>query len=500
MPLPDLRRVWMPAAILALSAFLNLSNLGFPLGYHADEPKKVFFITTGLQDFRHPILMLQVVRAANLGFRWSEPQQTVLLGRGVVALCGTLTVLLSYLLAKRAMGPAAAAGVALSVAVSPTLVIHAHYLKEDTVLVTGLLASILCFLRFVRRVDGWSTLWLGLATGLACSTHYKAILLPFLYLMAREEPRRTAGLGRFYAGLAGAMAIATAVFLAVNWPLLRAWPTFVAGVSFDVDHVLVGHDERITWSDYYLGFHLLHSLAPGMGWPALVVALGGLLWTLARWRRAGFHERWLVAYVVVFYFVPELSPLKPAPGYSRYMLPVVPPLLYLAWSAIEGARRRVPDRIVAALLLAMSVGALVVSPLYITSRLLLGMSHDTRDRAAEWLKRNPGKALFEQYGRPGFGSSGDVWTLTALDLTEVRRQGVDYLVASSLLYERFYRGSRLANQGPEIYETHRRYVELFERPYVEIAPDFRTFAFSNPVIRIIDLREPPSSTTSRRPP
>jgi hypothetical protein len=32
-------------------------------------------------------------------------------------------------------------------------------------------------------------------------------------------------------------------------------------------------------------------------------------------------------------------------------------------------------------------------------------------------------------------------------------------------------------------------MELFARPYVEIAPAYRSFAFSNPVIRIIDMRD-----------
>jgi hypothetical protein len=84
-----------------------------------------------------------------------------------------------------------------------------------------------------------------------------------------------------------------------------------------------------------------------------------------------------------------------------------------------------------------------------------------------------------------------------LDPAEWRAKGVDYLVASSFMYDRYTTGAKLRNRRPEIYRTHERYTELFTLPYVEFAPAYRTFAFSNPVIRIIDLRASISREDSR---
>ena len=53
------------AAVLLLSASVNLWHIGFPLGYHIDEPVKIEAIRQGTLNFFHPILMLQVVRLAD---------------------------------------------------------------------------------------------------------------------------------------------------------------------------------------------------------------------------------------------------------------------------------------------------------------------------------------------------------------------------------------------------------------------------------------------------
>ena len=168
---------WVLAPILAVSACLNLANLDFPFAFHADEPIKVDFIQHWTQNFNHPLLMLQLVRGANMALGLTERQEIAVLGRALIALCATTTVFLSYLLARRSMSARNAAVVAAAAAVAPTLVVHAHYLKEDTILTTCLMASILCFFFFVERPTLRSALALGVATGLAFSAHYKAILL-----------------------------------------------------------------------------------------------------------------------------------------------------------------------------------------------------------------------------------------------------------------------------------------------------------------------------------
>ena len=177
-------KAWPLAAILLLSASFNLWHINFPLGYHIDEPVKVDFIKQGTQNFNHPILMLQLVRTANLAFGFAADQHVVVLGRSILALCATATVFVSYLLARRVVRPMPALIVAAGVAVSPTLVIHAHYLKEDTLLTLWLMVSLFAFLKFIDLSTWRSAVCLGLAWGLALSSHYKAILLVPLFVTA----------------------------------------------------------------------------------------------------------------------------------------------------------------------------------------------------------------------------------------------------------------------------------------------------------------------------
>ena len=56
------------------------------------------------------------------------------------------------------------------------------------------------------------------------------------------------------------------------------------------------------------------------------------------------------------------------------------------------------------------------------------------------------------------------------------------------MYDRFRVGSRLPGQDSAVYRTQARYEALFARPFIEIAPAYRSMAFSNPTIRIVDLR------------
>ncbi len=499
---------WTLLAILGLSACFNLTNLGFPFTFHGDEPLKVQFIQQWTQDFKHPLLMLQLVRGGNLLFDLTNPLDIAILGRALLGLCATVTVFLSYLLARRSMSARGALAVAAAVAVAPTLVVHAHYLKEDTILTTCLIASILCFFRFVERLSVRSAVWLGLATGLAFSAHYKAVLLVPLYLIApfvgmlaprvdlEHEATTHAGNSArrtrtFYTRLGVTGAIAGCVFLAVNWPLLLDPRTFLTGMLFEADHAQIGHDVPIWGLDYWLGFHLLHSLVPGLGAFATILAVGGLGWVVARWRTAPVHDRWLVIYVLVFYFVPEISPLKPWPDFSRYMLPVVPPLLYFAWKGTEAVAMQFRNSGPRVSIFTAGLAALVLLPAYMSVRLVSGLADDTRTRAAEWLESHPGTAVFESYS----GEGTSVRSLVERDAAQWRARGVDYLVASSFMYDRYSTAARLRNRRAEITDAH--YLDLFMRPYVEFAPAYRTFAFSNPVIRIIDLRESESREDTR---
>jgi hypothetical protein len=134
---------------------------------------------------------------------------------------------------------------------------------------------------------------------------------------------------------------------------------------------------------------------------------------------------------------------------------------------------------------AFAVVALLVPPALRSGRLVEGLRHDTRVQSDRWLEEHAQKPIVELYasGRPY-----DIVSLATLDLEAARRAGTTHVAASSFLYDRFARGSRLAGQKDYVYTTHEKYQELFSYPYVEFRPETPTFAFSNPTIRVVDIR------------
>lgn len=184
----------------------------------------------------------------------------------------------------------------------------------------------------------------------------------------------------------------------------------------------------------------------------------------------------------------EIPPLKPWPDYSGYAIPVVPFLIYLGARGMARLFALIPSRTAGALAGAPVVSGLIVYPLYDSVRLVVGLDDDTRTRAAAWLAANPGQALVGPYA--SVTSTDGIRAVGALDTDDFRRLDAEYVLASSFMYDRYRVGSRLPDQDPSVYETQARYEALFARPFIEIAPAYRGFAFSNPTIRIVDLRPP----------
>jgi hypothetical protein len=86
-----------------------------------------------------------------------------------------------------------------------------------------------------------------------------------------------------------------------------------------------------------------------------------------------------------------------------------------------------------------------------------------------------------------------VASLAELDLIKLQNEKkTRYLLASSFTYDRYFvREKIIKNQSlkkkMKILEYSWKYEFLFSHPFIEIKPAYRTFAFSNPTIRIIDI-------------
>lgn len=487
------RRLFRIAALLlivALSLALNLANNDFPLGFHADEGLKVKNIIDHRQNFNHPILMLQSPRAINYFLGIKGSQEVVELGRTINAVVGGLTVAACYMLFLTVSGPGIALIGALGVAVSPIMVIHAHYLKEDVLLVLFLMFSLYALIKFIEsRGSVFWTLMLGVASGLAFSSHYKGIVLWGIYALVPAlawgktgwwYPRR----------IAVVFLVALVVFMIVNFPAVQRPKTFFKGFRYEYSHAQKGHSNiKVNPGPFGYTFHFTRSLIPGMTAAVAVLGLAGLLRMILSWRSTDWRLRILLFYALAYYFIPEHSPLKPYPGFIRYMLPVAPILVFAALRLMDEARSRVVSSLPAlmyALMLAMFV-IVVAIPMERSIRLDYHLVRDTRIEADKRLEELGLPSLVEAYSSAKRMDSAQIINFNP---DEERKKGVAYLVASEMMYGRYMLGASIPGQNEEVYDTWRKYEELFRKyPYEEIRPTYMSFAFSNPVIRIIDIRE-----------
>jgi len=480
------REAWLVVATLAVvlagSLALNLHQNGFPLGWHFDEPRKVRFIQEHAQNFFHPVLMLQVSRLAAAFVQPADAQSVVEMGRTLTALFATLNVFACFLLFRRIAGPSVGLATAAAVAVMPGLVVHAHYLKEDLYLTPLLMLSLHAFLLHQDRRRTRTLAWWGVATGLALSTKYVALLLPLTYWLVP----RVATLpdpAAYARDLRRMLVIAGATFLVVNFPAFLAPETFLKGFEFEARHALKGHFVKVWPWEHLFTFHLRYSLVPAMTWLWLALAGAGIGLRLWLTRPPGFHDRVLLTFLVLWVGAAELSPLKPFPGFVRYVLPAVPILAYYAVLAIGFASSRIAPS--AAYLRPALVLAALAWPGYESVQLVRHLEDESRARVAGLLP--PGaRVLYERYASP----REDVHYVAEIPVEELRAQGVEYLVTSSFVWERMLLGESMGLQKREVYVYADRYRVLFATcPYVTVPPTYRSYVLGNPELRIVHVSE-----------
>jgi hypothetical protein len=429
-------RTWTPArlalllALLALAEWLRVTGLSFglPAVYNPDEvaimSRALGFAKGDLNphNFLYPTFYFYVLFAwvggwfayswltgaiASIGaFQtqfFLDPSGVYHAGRMLGVVCGVATVWLTWVLGARIAGWRAGATAALLLAVAPTAVRDAHYVKHDVPVTLAIVAAMVVLVRLARVGEAANAavapptrlafIGAGAACGVAFSTHYYAVFLtlPLVLAIAARlgafgrppgSPRPTPvalAAASAWAGLG-----ATAAFLALSPFLLvepgTAWQDIVANRQIVVDRAATlgrgpfpsaGAYLRLLWSE-------------GLGWSGLVTALIGIV---AVARRRPWQALLLGAFPLAF-----LLFLSHTVAASRYLNPTLPFLAVFGGAGVALLARSRPLTAVLAVVLALPAA-------WQSRQIGLFFSQtDTRTLGQQWIEQHvpPGSTILIQ--------------------------------------------------------------------------------------------------------
>jgi hypothetical protein len=427
-------RYWGPLGIVLGVAFgLRLWGIkqGLPYVYDVDEyghfvPEAVRMFGHGLNPhyFVNPpalTYLLHVVFGVWFGLLGSSPHTSIarefalhperyfLLARVVVALLGTASVWLLYLVGARLFDRAVGLLASAVMAVAFLPVFYGHLALNDVPTLVPLTLSLLGTAGVLRRGRMIDYLLAGVGLGLAAATKYTAgvVLLPLLgaavaqYRDARPgadgrtvldgrpgiegnpaERNGTPGARRDVAiGLGVALVAALVAYVIANPYSLLDFHAFRAELELQSRYTEMSKASWIGGPRQASFVYYLWSFTWGLGWIPALTALGGAVTIWRRDRRVG----WVLVPVAVLYLL--FLGLQ-GRYFGRWLLPIFPVACLLAASfALEAAgwaaRRagRLRAAFVAPAVIALVVQGVVYS---IHSGLVLSRP-DTRNLTRAWM-------------------------------------------------------------------------------------------------------------------
>jgi 4-amino-4-deoxy-L-arabinose transferase-like glycosyltransferase len=397
-------------AILLLGAALRLFPIWFGLPYLYARPDEETAIDHALRIlggdfnphfFHWPSLTFYALAALFAGAGWIAQGLSIdsavtaaghlLIGRGFVAIMGTLTIAVLFRLGCRVGDRATGLAAALFLAVAILHVRDSHFAMTD-VLMTFLSTSAIALL--LHAFDGYAEpgrdgttaagrfAMAGLFGGLATSTKYSAAAIlasmagAQLMLVSRRSPAR----GIAWSFMPSAVfvgALAAGFLLGTPYAALDA-RTFVADVQYTITHLRSGHgiDLGPGWS-----YHFTHSLPYGVGIPTFAAGLVGVVPFM---RHSTRHAGIVLTFAVALY----ASLGSGRTVFFRYTMPLVPVVCLLAAVGVRHAAPWVASRVGLSLRSAFAIVVVLIALPSVVNSVwfdVLLARKDTRVLAAEWL-------------------------------------------------------------------------------------------------------------------
>ncbi len=491
---------------LVVGSALRLYGIrfGLPSNFHPDEVPKVNAIMRMVEQnsldpqyFLHPSLLLYSTYAMNSLLHWfgiegSFRDTAFFAGRLVSTTAGVLSIALTYEIGKRLFSRTAGGIAACLLAVFPLHVTCSRYLKEDALLTFVVLSCVLVTIVSVQTQRRWLLIVGGLLAGCTAGTKYSGILMA---VVPGSAPwivsRRLKPDMQWLPWAVAAVVIAPLGFVMTTPYAILNSAKFIKDFQTESRHMQTGHTVSITaWSQLWM-YHFWRSIWPGItGLVATcgVIALGFLL------RRGRIEDLVVVGMFVLFYLPAEYVKAKPAPQPERYILPCLPFLAIAIGEVLSQLRTRRQSLIRAAV--PVGLVCLVAFPVGRSALLARDLPNDTRDQLASWMKANlpAGSKVLMDWKPYCPNFHGEYFQvehiprariIPGLDVQNLRTSGAQYLVLSSLYYNRYF-------SQPESQPVLRqRFREVFQR--VPVIAQFEapagTYGFHNPTLTLFSLNE-----------
>jgi len=489
------------------------STYALPYFYGGDEERKV---KTALKmehesfehDFRHPSFLynslyalFKLVKPFRPNLEKSLPFGDIFITEFVfflwiarcwMAILGTMTIYLVYLLGKKMKDDITALFAALFFAITPLMVVSAHYTKEDTPLVFGVSLALIALVNLSERKKIKDYIYAGLASGVAFGIKFQGLslflLVVIVHFLPESLPRiRERGFLKERLSwvqlrkLGISFISCLTAFLLTSPVLLFNFRKLIDGIKFQINYIATGHHDQIAISalDYFFSFYLIKSIIPGLTLLVFVFSVAGA-WLLYKEEKR--KTLILLLWCVGYYLLAELSLAKPYPFYSRYILPAIPVLcLFAGFSAAKTVSliRNSPKRW-HGWMLGLCLFLLISYPLSLSIRYVFSMNPDTRLVAREWVIRHiPENAtLYEA----GFSIEERTFNELEPDSFEKIKQTAErtYLIISS------HNFSRYLEHPKDVPEKAAMFQEIMSQYYLvkEFTPAFKSYGFNNPTILI----------------
>jgi hypothetical protein len=442
-------------ALAVLAAGLRFWEVswGMPerIGLHPDEAEHVMShaLAISLADpdphfLNYPSFLIYLIALVNGGLSRlgvvTEPWQSYLVARSIVASFGTLTAPAVFWLGLELGGSPLAAGLGgLCVALLPLHVWESHFAVTDVVMTFWIVVTLAGSLRLLRRGELADHLLVGAALGLAVASKYTAALAAVSPLLAILLARRSvvSSLRNLVAlGLTAlAFTFAATPFSFLHFSQLRA------AMAYENEHVHSLHYgfslPAAGWQYHKYVYELFAGFPFSLGFALWAAAAAGSVWAARTLRRETVV---VLGFAVPFFAILGHWTFTPL----RYMLPVeiLGAMFAGLWlgSWIEsgpGWRRSLGGSIAAVVLLYTALFTIST-----TARL----GHDTRIEAAHWLDATlrPGERLLLCGFSPYLAMPTDprivVDTVGEVAISRLaERSDVDLVEISSLHFWRYER-------------------------------------------------------------